>query len=1126
MSANTSKTSAKATSGSKAKTPARTKKTATAKAKAQSKMKAQTKALKTRAAKVTPKAATAASAKKTRGVPKGTKRSALNKDGTPRKRPGPKPKAAATVKKAAPKKAAVKTKAKKAKAVAKKPAVAKAKPAKRKTVAKVKPVTKAKTAKAKAKTTKVRAKTAKPKATKAKTAKPKTAKKVRGVPKGTKRSAFNKDGTPRKRPGPKPKTVAAAKKVAVKTKPAAKKKVVAKKTIVAKTKVVTKAKAAPAKKVVKKPTKPVAKPVSKPVTKRVAKPAAARKAVKAKAPAKATVRKAAPVKRAVKSAQSPAPRNVKELHAHVERVSAKLSRADARMASNVKTLDAALKDLEARSTKSATSQRAGLVRRINTVKSQIASLAKDTRKNTRKDLEAALLAERPEQMKAILDKVEERIDAASREQSRSLARLNQHLADMARAMDARLVAIESAQASETESRRAAVDVLTGRIDAIESETARAVTDIGERMVALATGLRDEIEAVKPADNQDVSEKIASIASETQGELEAFRVNVDRRVDSAERSAADADSRVAEMARRQEGALAALATRIEGLEYALSNAPAPQPAAQPAMLAQSVPSLELGADMLQAAPAVAPEPVTPANFEEMAPVAADRDPNLPEHYPVEYVPPSTVDFSAAPEPVMPTPAGLMTEMDASAVPQPQFPQPQFAAPELQPLPDQPNMGVPQPDFLPLGEVEAHANAIPQPLPEIDPSIVPQIQDTDLPFTNPGYAETGATARPGGFEEAKPSLLSRLKGRNMRAAGLAVGVALVGTWAVSNAIGDGGRLDQAQQAAQVEAQAQDAQQMSTLSVPPTQSSISGASIQTTSPIGDTAALNVATVNADSPEGATLEAAVQAGNPIAQYQFGLMEVSRGNLPAGIASVRKAADQGLPAAQYRLAKFYETGEGVERDLPMAAQLTERAARAGHRIAMHDIGLFNAEGLATGEPNAVGAVEWFDKAARLGVVDSQFNLAYLLDQGEVIGVTPDPVQAYMWYSVATMNGDQQAGEYMERLKERMSAEQISAAESRVASFRVQPIDKAANGMFENLPWTPPAVATANAERENVRRVQQMLNQLGYDTGTPDGLMGPKTREAIVQYERTRQLPETGKPSPVLLSTLEGDVKA
>ena len=955
-----------------------------------------------------------------------------------------------------------------------------------------------------------------------------------GVPRGTKRGKFNKDGTVRRKPGPKPKTagkvsVTAKSPAAVTPKTPAK----ARPAVKAKT---TKAKVA--KTNVAKPAKPKA-----PAKAASAAQAASRSAVKA--PRKADAPKLAVTKAVAKPAPAPAPRTVKELHAYVEKISVKLSRADARSARNVKKLDTALAALAERNARDADNSRKGLIRRIDNVKSSLSALAAETRHNTRRDLEAALLAERPEQMAAILEKVEARIDAAGAEQSRSLSRLNQHLADMARAMDARLLAVESAQAQETESRRAAVDVLTGRIDAIESETARAITDIGERMVTLATGLREDIEAVKPADGQDLSNKLDSIAAQTEGQVEAMRIRLQGGVDAATRTAADADSRATEIARRQEAALAALTARIEGLEYALSNpagvaAPVPE---------SSAPVVPLHSGLMPAeGPSPAPlqlEPLTPLHEAPQAGVPeprsvepqASRDPSLPDHYPTEYVPPAPAEPAMeAPAPVMPLPGGAAA---LSVVPQPNLPQPGVQVQDI-PMPDFPmpdfqaqalgtgisgDAGIPQPDFpqpsfdnVPMPNLSAPGapvSAIPVPT---TPALGP-IADSDLPYTNPGYAETGA--RPGGFEGKKDTLLSRLKGRHLRVAGLAVGVALVSTWGIKNAIGDGGRIDQASVAPASTAtpvfEDSASAGSAALDIPP---------IETIAPIGDTAELDVAMIDPASFEGQSLEAAVAAGNPVAQYQFGMMEIDRRNLENGVKHIRLAADQGLPAAEYRLAKLYEVGQGVPQNVTLAAQLSESAARRGHRIAMHDTGLFKAEGIGTGVPDTAGAVEWFGRAARMGVVDSQFNLGYLLDQGPQIGMPDDPAEAYKWFAIASRNGDQQAEAAMADMRERMTPDQIADAEARVAAFRVQPMDEAANGIFRDLPWTTPASPVVDAQRENVRMAQAMLNRLGFQAGPADGLMGPKTRDAIREYERLRDLPETGTVSTALLDALQGDVPA
>lgn len=43
-----------------------------------------------------------------------------------------------------------------------------------------------------------------------------------------------------------------------------------------------------------------------------------------------------------------------------------------------------------------------------------------------------------------------------------------------------------------------------------------------------------------------------------------------------------------------------------------------------------------------------------------------------------------------------------------------------------------------------------------------------------------------------------------------------------------------------------------------------------------------------------------------------------------------------------------------------------------------------------------------------------------------------------------------------------------------------------------------------------VKKVQKKLNALGYDCGTPDGVMGKKTKSALKQYQADNNLKEDG----------------
>lgn len=58
-----------------------------------------------------------------------------------------------------------------------------------------------------------------------------------------------------------------------------------------------------------------------------------------------------------------------------------------------------------------------------------------------------------------------------------------------------------------------------------------------------------------------------------------------------------------------------------------------------------------------------------------------------------------------------------------------------------------------------------------------------------------------------------------------------------------------------------------------------------------------------------------------------------------------------------------------------------------------------------------------------------------------------------------------------------------------------------------------------------VKRVQTELNSRGYNVGKADGIMGPKTRRALEQYQQNSGLPATGRINMVTLDNLEIDIE-
>lgn len=62
----------------------------------------------------------------------------------------------------------------------------------------------------------------------------------------------------------------------------------------------------------------------------------------------------------------------------------------------------------------------------------------------------------------------------------------------------------------------------------------------------------------------------------------------------------------------------------------------------------------------------------------------------------------------------------------------------------------------------------------------------------------------------------------------------------------------------------------------------------------------------------------------------------------------------------------------------------------------------------------------------------------------------------------------------------------------------------------------PGALSTAQ-----IRAMQHALNTLGYDTGMPDGLMGPRTQSALRRFQAAHDLPADGYPSPGVYARVE-----
>ncbi len=74
---------------------------------------------------------------------------------------------------------------------------------------------------------------------------------------------------------------------------------------------------------------------------------------------------------------------------------------------------------------------------------------------------------------------------------------------------------------------------------------------------------------------------------------------------------------------------------------------------------------------------------------------------------------------------------------------------------------------------------------------------------------------------------------------------------------------------------------------------------------------------------------------------------------------------------------------------------------------------------------------------------------------------------------------------------------------------------------FGPLSVSPPPDSDERLTVQQVREIQTRLNAIGFDSGLPDGKVGPKTRAAVRAYQGSQGLPADGYPSPELLRRLQ-----
>lgn len=817
---------------------------------------------------------------------------------------------------------------------------------------------------------------------------------------------------------------------------------------------------------------------------------------------------------------------------------------------SVVRLDTRLRAVEARAN---SNDPDGLNQRFDRFADEVARIVSDTRADFARQIERLEHDRNPDRLEQQLKATERRIAESETRHSEALSKIGIEITRLARVMDDRLRDHER-QLNDRERDNRSERELDRRLDAVRDESRAGIKQMGDEIARLGQSLTERVAeseqksaAAIEASSKRMTEALEKMerARATEDDLEARLMRSEER--TAERikeALAGIGERLSAARQETEEALTpvqramnALADRLEAIEQARSAPepepePEPEPVSSPARAEREVPDF----DTPLAPP---PEAETPMGSDE-----DEEDPFLiTEDSGSAWTSTAESARYSAPEPQTrpqadPQPESrpaprAETRRDTRSEQRVEAP----AEPEWHEEP------APRPARARREERPAPVEEAPRPEPR-RPARMGATADADFLAAarnrvgaNPGYSDYGSPQNGGG------------RGRS-----LVIALSVAGFIAIAGAAGvlvfdsmTGDRptreatLDEAALAAALTGDNPPETHGTTTVTPPAteaeteivadpETGIGAAEVDTPAQTAAPAEEPVRNATAeDAPRNQvasldnsippvsrprTLNEAAADGDPVARYQLALQQIEAGDMDGAAVLMRRAAEQGVPAAQYRYAKMLERGEGVTADLEEARRWTEMAATAGHRRAMHNMGVMYSSG--SGAPQDWDqAAHWFEQAALHGMTDSQFNLAILFERG--LGVPQSAPDAYAWYSIAAAGGDDGAQAQANRIRSSLSDAAREEADAVIAGFTPRPIDEEANGNYAATPWGQPQTTTPAM----VRQAQELLSALGYQPGPADGVAGAQTVNAVRDFERDAGITPTGQIDAVLIGRLE-----
>jgi len=208
-----------------------------------------------------------------------------------------------------------------------------------------------------------------------------------------------------------------------------------------------------------------------------------------------------------------------------------------------------------------------------------------------------------------------------------------------------------------------------------------------------------------------------------------------------------------------------------------------------------------------------------------------------------------------------------------------------------------------------------------------------------------------------------------------------------------------------------------------------------------------------------------------------------------ASAQAYREADAAGGAYAQMMLGRMYVRGVGVSKNATEGLRLITKAAESDYAPAHNMLGLWYWQGGNGLRVDRVKAVEHFRKSADLKDEFGAFCLGVAYARGQ--GVRANANEALNWFREAEKRG------YV--VDQRLLSE---------------------DGLASYMRRSSTSAASDEEQRKLTRHIQAALQKKGYDPGPVDGIYGPKTRNAIEDFQKASGIPVDGKANRAILDAL------